>query len=165
MALVNKAWRESRFVPPGAEPGLTNGREFEENTQNLAVQEIARTRFPYPTATEPQLKTYLNRPEHTIGVRGAGGELLFPDIVVMDTATTEAYMLAEVETSRSLRLPDVTDKWQAFAGVGRLYLYVPYSEVERTRALLAGLRVKPAALRLWKFNLGQGAVEVLELPV
>ncbi len=163
MALVNKAWRESQYVPPGAEPGLTTSRDYFENVQSVAVQDLARSRFAYPTADAPQLKTYTNRPEHTIGVRGPGGELLFPDIVVMDTSTTEVHLLGELETSRSLRLPDTLEKWQAFASVGLLYVYVPYGDQDFARALIRQARIKPAGLRAWKRNLGQNSIEAVEI--
>ena len=163
MALLNKVWRESRYVPPGAEPGLTTLRDYFENVQSVAVQELAKARFAYPTAAEPQLKTFVNRPEHTIGVRGAGGELLFPDIVVMDTSTTEVYLLGELETSRSLRLPDTAEKWQAFASIGRLLVYVPYGDEGLARDLIRELRAKPTGLRAWKRNLGQNQIETVEV--
>lgn len=165
MALVNKAWRESRFVPEGAQPGLYKGRPFQENVQNLAVQDIAKTRFPYPSPETPDLKTYVNRPEHTIGVRLATGELLFPDIVVMDMSSTEVRMLAEVETERSLRDADVLEKWRAFGGAGKLFLFVPLSNVERARALLHSADVRLAGFRTWRHNMGQGKIDVLEISV
>jgi hypothetical protein len=163
MALVNKAWREGTYVPPGATPGLTNGREYVENVQNSAVQDIARTRFVYPSAAQPELKTYVNRPEHTIGVRSAAGDLLFPDIVVLNTSTTEVYLLAEVETDRSLHEPDVADKWRAFAGVGSLYLFVPFSRRKRAREQLRAAGVKLLGLRAWWYNQGLKEIQILEL--
>jgi hypothetical protein len=163
MALLNKVWRESRFVPPGAEPGLTTPRDFFENVQSVAVQELAKARFAYPSADAPQLKTFINRPEHTIAVRGPGGELLFPDIVVMDTTTTEVHLLGELETSRSLRLPDTAEKWQTFASVGKLLIYVPYGDEDVARSLIRESRVKPMGLRAWKRNLGQNRIETVEL--
>jgi len=165
MALVNKVWRESDFVPYGAEPGLVTSRSFVENVQNEAVVAIAGQRFPYPTTAEPALKSYRNRPEHTVGVRAPNGDLLFPDIVVMNTASTEVQMLGEVETIRSLRATDVTDKWRAFAGAGQLYLFVPYSQIARARSLLKPLELKLSGLRSWRMNMGQGTVDTLDLPV
>ncbi len=165
MALVNKAWRESRFVPEGAEPGLYDGRAFQENVQNKAVQDIARSRFAYPSTDEPALKTYVNRPDHTIGVRTPTGDLLFPDIVVLDAATTEVQMLGEVETANSLRKADIVDKWRAFVGTGRLLLFVPLSEVDRARQMLKSFELPIAGLRGWKHNLGQQIVEVYDLPI
>ncbi len=164
MALVNKAWREAPYVPPGAEPGLIAGRPFIENVQNLAVQDIARRRFPFPNDEYPTFKTYVNRPDHTAAVRSSTGDLLFPDIVVMNAATTEVEMLGEVETERSLRDPDLAEKWKAFTLVGRLYLFVPLSQLDHTRALLKENGVRPAGLRSWRFNMGQQAADVLEMP-
>jgi hypothetical protein len=165
MALVNKVWREAPYVPPGAEPGLISGRPYIENVQNLAVQDIARRRFPFPNGDYPQFKTYVNRPDHTAAVRTGSGDLLFPDIVVMNAATTEVEMLGEVETDRSLRDPDVAEKWKAFTEVGRLYLMVPLSEIDRARKLLKEHGVRPAGLRSWRFNMGQQVAEVLEMPL
>jgi len=96
-------------------------------------------------------------------VRGPGGDLLFPDIVVMDTTTTEVYLLGELETSRSLRQPDTPEKWQAFATVGKLLVYVPYGEEDLARSLIRELRAKPLGLRVWKRNLGQNRIETAEV--
>jgi hypothetical protein len=162
MALVNKVWRESSFVPPGDEPGLVTGREFVENPQRAAIAGIAASRFPYPSKEHPDYKTYVNQPEHTVGIR-VGGELLFPDIVVMNSSTTEVEMLGEVETARSLRAADVVDKWRAFSASGSLYLFVPLSELDRARSLLKPLGLRLAGLRAYKNNLGQRTVEVIEV--
>lgn len=164
MALLNKVWRESAFDPPGAEPGLTTGRAFVDNVENRAVQDIARVRFAYPSAVEPALKTYVNRPEHTIAVRTPSGELLFPDIVVLNTATTEVKLLAELESERSLREPDIVDKWRAFIGVGPLYLYVPYSRRKRAVELVRSADIKLLGFRAWWYNQGRQEIQVLELP-
>lgn len=165
MALVNKAWREAPYVPAGAEPGLISGRPYVENVQNLAVQDIARRRFSFPNDEYRQFKTYVNRPDHTAAVRSATGDLLFPDIVVMNAATTEVEMLGEVETDRSLRDPDVAEKWKAFTAVGRLYLFVPLSQIDRARKLVKESGARPAGLRSWRFNMGQQAADVLEMPL
>jgi hypothetical protein len=165
MALKNPVWRESVYDPPGAEPGLTYTRDFFENVQNMAVQTIARERFVFPSQQFPLLKTYVNRPDHTIGVRAGSGDLLFPDIVVMDSATTEVRMLAEVETRRSLYADDVATKWKAFLSVGKLYLYVPLAELDWARSLLRANNVRPSGLRSWKLNLGQNTVDALEMPL
>lgn len=165
MALKNPVWRESIFDPPGAEPGLTYARDYFENTQNMAVQIIARERFAFPSQDFPLLKTYVNRPEHTIGVRSGGGDLLFPDIVVMNSATTEVRMLTEVETKRSLFSDDIAEKWKAFNAVGKLYIYVPLTEVEWARKVLRASNVRPEGLRTWKLNMGQSTVDTLEMPV
>jgi hypothetical protein len=165
MAIKNVAWRENPYVPPGAEPGLTAARDFAENVQSMAVQAIARERFPYPNLQYPLLKTYVNRPEHTIGVRAPGGDLLFPDIVVLNSATTEVQMLGEVETHRSLYADDVVDKWKAFISVGKLYLFVPLSDLDWARKLIRQSGVKPTGLRTWRLNMGQGKVDIVDIPL
>ncbi len=164
MALMNREWRESRFVPEGSKPGLYEGRTFQDNVQDQAAQEIARSRFAYPSKASPDLKSYVNRPEHTIGVRLGNGDLLFPSIVVLDAPTTEVVMLAEVETGLSLRRPDLLDKWRAFASAGRLFVYVPLSEVELGRKLLKSLDAPVEGFRAWSYNMGQRMVEIYEPP-
>jgi hypothetical protein len=165
MALKNPVWRESTFDPPGAEPGLTYTHDYFENAQNMAVQIIARERFAFPSEAFPLLKTYVNRPEHTIGVRSASGDLLFPDIVVMNSATTEVRMLAEVETKRSLYSDDIVDKWKAFIAVGKLFIYVPLEDMEWARKVLRAGNVRPEGVRTWKLNMGQSSVDTLEMSI
>jgi hypothetical protein len=161
VALVNKVWRESRFVPPGGEPGLVTGRPYVELPQHETITLVARQRFPFPSVEHPDFKTYVNQPDHSVGIR-AGNDLLFPDIVVMNSSTTEVEMLAEVETARTLRQDDTIEKWRAFTGAGPLYLFVPMSQLERARALLKPLSLRLAGLRVYKINQGQKKLEVVE---
>lgn len=166
MALLNKAWREGEFVPPGSEPGLTLGREWRNTGEERAVEQIAQQRFAYPTADQPALKTFVNIPQRQLGVRSASGDLLYPDIIVMDDRTTEVHLLAEVETVRSLQeSPDLPEKWQAFAATGPFYLFVPLSCLDRARKQLKSLRSKPAALRTWRHMAGMNYTDVVEVPL
>jgi hypothetical protein len=164
MALLNKAWREGEFVPPGAEPGLTEGSSWRDAVELRAVTQIAATRFNFPSAGDPDLRTAVNIPERQLGVRGSSGDLLFPDIVVMDTRTTEVRMVAEVETVRSLHdAPDLPEKWQAFLSVSPFYLFVPMSEIEATRARLKLARLKPTGLRAWRHMAGLDFTDVVDV--
>lgn len=164
MALVNKAWREGEFVPPGAEPGLTIGRPWREAVEIRAVTQIAQSRFNFPSAAEPDLKTSVNVSEHRLAVRTSSGDLLFPDIVVMDNRTTEVQMVAEVETVRSLQeSSDLTEKWRAFIGAGPFYLFVPTSEISATKAKLKQAKLKPAGLRAWRHMAGMDYTDIVEV--
>lgn len=164
MALLNKVWREGEFVPAGAEPGLTVGRDWRNATEIQVVQEIARQRFPYPNAEQPDFATHINVPSRSMGVRGRGGAMLFPDIVVVNSHTTEAQMLAEVETVRDLNeAPDLAEKWSAFCAAGPFYLFVPMSHLDRARTLLKSAKIKPAGLRAWRRMVGLGYTDTVNV--
>src|SRR3712207_645786 len=130
MAIVNRTWRQGLFVPPGAEPGLTKRFAWHDIEQEKAVQDIARSRFDFPNAKQPQLKTFTNRPARQVGVRIDENDtvMAFPDIVVLQDPSNEVRMLGEVETHRTLRETpeaDLIDKWRTMADLGGLYLFVP----------------------------------------
>jgi hypothetical protein len=164
VALINKAWREGEFVPPGAEPGLTKGFPWRDAVESQAVAQIARQRFPYPSAPQPNLKTLTNLPDRTLGVRDATGSLVFPDIVVIDAPTTEVQMVGEVETVRSLdEEQDLEDKWRVFTSLGPLYLFVPMSRLDRGKARLRAAGIKPAGLRTWRHMAGMDFTDVVDI--
>lgn len=164
MALVNSAWREGEFVPPGAEPGLTNGFAWRDAIEARTAKQVAAQRFNYPTQTEPTWKTHVNLPDRSAGVRDATGALLFPDIVVIDAQTTEVSLVAEIETVRSLaEATDLPEKWRAFASVGPLYLFVPMSELDRARMAIRTAKVKLAGLRAWRYMAGMDFTDIVDL--
>jgi hypothetical protein len=164
MALVNKVWREGEFVPPGSEPGLTHGFPWRDAVETQAVRQIAAQRFPYPGPDGPALQTYTNLPARTLGVRDDDGSLLFPDIVVIDSSTTEVKLLGEVETARSLEEDaSVGEKWKAFLRLGPLYLFVPMAKLDVARRLMSNSGVHPTGLRTWRHMAGMDFTDVVDV--
>jgi hypothetical protein len=164
MALVNKAWREGQFVPPGGEPGLTSGFPWRDAVEARAVKQIAQERFGYPNAAEPNLQTYTNLPERSLGIRDKRGGMVFPDIVVIDSPTTEVRMVAEVETVRSLDdSDDLEEKWRTFSSLGPLYLFVPMSRLDETRRRLKTVAIHPEALRTWRYMAGMDFTDIVDI--
>jgi hypothetical protein len=166
MAIVNRAWRQGEFVPPGAEPGLTERFAWHDADQEKAVRDIAAARFNFPNPDNPTLKTFTNRPERQIGVRLPTGDLAFPDIVAVDRDTA-VRALAEVETARSLRdTPPqaLAEKWSAFAGLGDFYLYVPLAQLDQVRRIIKQYRVPRPALRTWRYIAGQDLIDITDIP-
>ena len=164
MALVNRVWRQGEFVPPDAEPGLTRGFAWRDATETREVGQIARQRFAYPDAKEPNLRTYTNLPDRTLGVRDRGGAMVFPDIVVIDARTTEVRMLAEIETVRSLEeVDDLAEKWRTFVGLGPLYLFVPMSHLDQARRILRENKLRPSGLRAWRYMAGMDFTDVVDV--
>lgn len=161
MALSNKTWRVGEFVPPGAEPGLTERFVWRDIEQEKATRDIAAVRFAFPDATHPTLKTATNRPARQAGVRLGDfsvKEMAFPDIVVLEEPSNEVRMLAEVETHRSLRdtsEADLVEKWRTFSTLGALYLFVPLMRIDLVRGMLKRNKLKVAGLRSWRYITGQ----------
>jgi len=164
MAIVNKVWREGEFVPPASEPGLTVGFAWRDAVEITAVKQISAQRFHYPTADDSNLKTYVNLPDRTLGVRAEGGSMVFPDIVVIDTPTTEVHMVAEVETVRSLtESDDLPEKWRTFSSLGPFYLFVPLAQLERARTQIRASKVHLAGLRTWRHMAGMDFTDLVDI--
>lgn len=165
MAIVNKSARIGEFVPRGAEPGLTRRFAWRDADQEKAVRDIAARRFNFPNPDYPFYRTFTNRPERQIGVRLPNGDLVFPDIVVVDRDTA-VRLVAEVESSRSLReTPDseLVEKWTAFAGVADLFLFVPLAGLDRARRVIKERHVPVRHLRTWRYIAGQDLLDVTDI--
>jgi hypothetical protein len=164
MAISNKVWREGEFVPQASEPGLTVGFAWRDAVEVQAVKQIAGQRFPLPSVGEPNLQTYINLPDRSLGIRAEGGSMVFPDIVVIDSPTTEVNMIAEVETVRSLGDgADVVEKWRTFCSLGPLYLFVPLAHLDKARALLRENKVRLAGLRTWRHMAGMDFTDIVDI--
>lgn len=165
MAILNKAWRQGEFVPPGAEPGLTLPFAWRDADQDKAVRDIAAGRFNFPSPDYPTFKTFTNRPTRQIGVRFPNGDLAFPDIVVVDR-DTQVQFLGEVETSRTLRDADaatLVEKWTAFAGLGEFYLFVPLFRLDVVRRIIKRYGAPVRNLRAWRYIAGQDILDVTDI--
>ena len=165
MAIVNKSARQGEFVPKGAEPGLTDRFVWRDADQDKAVRDIAAQRFNFPSPEHPGYKTFTNRPERQIGVRLPGGDLAFPDIVVVDRDTA-VELIGEVETQRTLRDAngaELAEKWKTFSGLGELYLFVPLSQLATVKRLLKNYRVSVAGVRTWRYITGQDLLDVTDI--
>ena len=168
MAIRNKTWRQGEFVPPGAEPGLTRPFPWRDIEQEKATVDIARTRFDFPDAGHPTLKTFTNRPARQVGVRidENARDMAFPDIVVLEDPSNEVQMIGEVETHRSLRETpeaELAEKWQTFTGLGSLYLFVPLIRLDQVRGILKRHDIKPAGIRAWRYITGQNLLDVSDV--
>jgi hypothetical protein len=165
MAIVNKSARLGEYVPRGAEPGLTGRFGWRDADQEKAVRDIAAQRFNFPNPAFPLYKTFTNRPERQIGVRIASGDLVFPDIVVVDRDTA-VRLVGEIESQRTLR--DSTDaelkeKWTAFAGVAEFYLFVPVAALSSARRVIKRHNIHVRRLRTWRYIAGQDLLDVTDV--
>jgi hypothetical protein len=168
MAISNKTWRQGKFVPAGAEPGLTKTFAWRDIEQEKAVQSIAKDRFDFPNSRNPTLKTFTNRPARQVGVRidPDGKEMAFPDIVALEDPSNEVSMIGEVETHRSLRdTPehDLIEKWRTFTFLGETILFVPLMQADDVKAMLKRHKLKIGGLRGWRYIIGQDLIDVSDV--
>jgi hypothetical protein len=87
----------------------------EKAGHDKAVALIARVRFPFPDAQNPNWKTYVNEPQRTMGIT-AKGDSVYPDIVVVDSQKSQAAMIGEVETSMTVN-EDGAAQWKRYSSL------------------------------------------------
>ena len=78
------------------------------------VGQIADIRFPFPSPGQPIWLTYINHPEKSMGIVDRYGNVLYPDIVVVNTNTNSAVMAGEVETEDSVN-PEEAGQWRDYS--------------------------------------------------
>jgi hypothetical protein len=124
-----------------------------EELRQRAVQDIAQSRFEFPTAELPSFRTYVNVPEVTLPVTAVDGSLLTPDIVVVDTPGNILKMHAVVETIDHLTEERARNVWAPFANLpdAAFYLYVPvgYGGIAKKLCKKAGIFVY--GFRTWRY--------------
>lgn len=112
---------------------------------------VARQRFPFPDAENPNLRTYKNEPERTMGV-GSGPDAVYPDIVVVDTMKNVVAMIGEIETEMTINA-DETLQWRKYSSLGAtFYLYVPVDSRWDAQNLLTSNGIKLAGLRMYSYD-------------
>ncbi|MDP2948072.1 MAG: hypothetical protein Q8P22_00860 [Chloroflexota bacterium] len=127
-----------------------------------ALQEIAQERFLFPNERYPHLKTFLNRPERTMGVQAAKS-VVYPDIVVLQWPEKVVQMLAVVETAATVNVEAASGRWHPFSQAGPLYLFVPVGYVEETKRLCKAQGVRYVGLRTWRHLVGYGNFEITDI--
>ena len=127
-----------------------------------AVQDIAKARFAFPNQEHPYYKTYLNRPEHTMGVRLPSGHAAYPDIVVVQEPENYVKMLGQVETSEAINEAS-GQQWLTFAQVGPLYLFIPVGFADKARRICRRLQVPIVGLRTWRYAVGYQEIEITDI--
>ena len=117
-----------------------------------AIAEIAKVKFPFPSAGYPELDTIVNVPKRQLTVGSDNGKDLFPDIVVVRRPGQWLQMMVEVEMPDTLTDESALTDWLPMSKVGNLYLYVPTGCVPQTKALLKKHGIKVAGIRTWRFR-------------
>ena len=136
--------------------------ETKEFIHSRTVQDIAKARFAFPTEKYRHYKTYVNRPERTMGVRLPSGHAAYPDIVVVEDPENYMRMLAQVERSDTVNAESGRG-WLTFAKLGPLYLFVPVGYADRAKAISKELKIPVVGLRTWRYVVGYEEIEINDI--
>jgi hypothetical protein len=128
-----------------------------DNLHNRVVRQVAATRFPFPDQADwPQtFATLTNETTQQRGIPGPNGTSIYPDIVIVDSATDRVAEIGEVETDVD---DDCLEQWRFGAeasrthpvsGVRHFFVYVPAGQEERARDLLERGDVLYGGVRAW----------------
>ena len=137
-------------------------REMRERLRLRALEQIARDRFDFPNDRYPHLKTFVNEPEHTMGVT-VHGDVLYPDIVVLQWPEKITQMVAQVEASNTLTEKKALDEWRPYSLAGPLYLFVPVGYAREAKRLCRRFRVQLVGLRTWRYMVGFRDLEITDI--
>ena len=135
---------------PRLEPGRGDSvarNEEEQESHDKAVANIAAVRFSFPDNDNPNLRTFTNsNGEQNKGVK-SGDEVIYPDIVTVETGNNTAPMLGEVETSISVT-DDEGAQWKKYSRACQpFYLYVRESYASEAKRILRSQGIRCAGLR------------------
>jgi hypothetical protein len=129
-----------------------------------AVRDIAVARFDFPTPEFPGLRSFVNEPDPSLGVRAPDGEALFPDIVVVEHPRNVVKMVAEVETRDTVTEAEAEREWRPFSELcDTFYLYVPAGWSAEAKRICKKLKVKVTGVRTWRYNMGQEKIDLTEV--
>lgn len=131
-------------------------RNEESRRYNLVqvVEQIAAERFAYPDAKNPDLRTFVNLPEPTLGIEPRGtGEKLFPDIVAVAVPGNYPVALAQVESRETVTREQAMHVWAPLENQQTtLYLYVPAGSLGRAKDYAKAAGIKKAKFRTWRWT-------------
>ncbi len=138
-------------------------RTYREAHQ-LAVKNVAESRFPFPTPEFPHFRAFVNEPEPEQKIFTNYGHELTPDIVVLQWPERLPVMIAEVVTPDMLTAENA-ETWaieSRLDGV-EFFLYIPAGHAKAAKALLKQAKVKDVTLRSWRNIAGLRTVDVAPL--
>jgi len=116
-----------------------------------AVADIAKLKFPFPSAEHPDLETIVNEPEPRMSVGKVDGKDLFPDIVVIGRPGQWLRLMAEVETEDTVNEESAQTEWLPYSKQGDLLIYVPTGCVPETKRLCKRFGIRPKGIRTWRY--------------
>ena len=119
-----------------------------------AVQQVAESRFSFPTQEYPSYRTHINVPTVTMGVQ-VGEDEVVPAIVVVErlnTGDTRLVMTAEVCIVEQVNEGEAKRVWSRIAAVPdqAFYVYVPVGYGAQAKRICRKLGIRPEGFRTWR---------------
>ena len=119
------------------------------------VESIARDRYDFPNDRHPDLRTHVNLPMPKLAVEftGAGGEKVFPDIVVVEYPGNYPQMVVQVETKETLTREQAEYVWTRLENEqAPLDLYVPAGMAQIAKDYARAAGIKHIRFRTWRWG-------------
>src|SRR5690606_5728203 len=136
--------------------GRTVWRRSESSRQydlERTVQELADSRFAFPSDRHPSYRTHVNLPQPTMALEfgGGGGQKLFPDILVVDYPGNYPVIVAQVETRETVTPEQAKRVWKQLENEeAPLYIYVPSGLGARAKDFAKSAGITHAKIRTWR---------------
>ena len=132
------------------QPVPQNAAELRERV----VQDVALSRFEFPTPELPSYRTFVNVPEVTLPVTDVNGEQLTPDIVVVDTPGNILKITAQIETGETVTAERAREVWSRYAKLpdAAFYLYVPVGYGAAAKKICKKLGIDVYGFRTWRYT-------------
>ncbi len=124
----------------------------------ISIEEIAATRYAYPTEDRPTWQTII------AGQEPADAPSIAPaDLAVFDSETNELVLAAVVETSADFSEYEAMLRWLPASRLAPTFLYVPAGATSQASDLSHELGIRLAGLRGWRHEAGELALEQARL--
>jgi hypothetical protein len=134
--------------------------EAREVMFSRAFRDIVKARFDFPTKTHADFKTYVNYPERTMGVRMSGGDVAYPDVVVVQHPQNFTKIVAQIETNETISEATARHEWRPYSELAPLYVYVPVGKGDEALSLCRRYGVQLVGVRTWRYMVGYDDIEI-----
>lgn len=143
---------ESKRSPAGIAPATAHDSAVAQIARNLLSFQNG---LVFPRGHHPTWATYTNAPARQVSLHHNWEGMLWPDIVVVDTARSNApCLVAEVETSDTLNETVLDRVWKLDMDVcPNFYLFIPDGAAMETSELLMEFRTMTGLPRaMWTYS-------------
>lgn len=125
------------------------------------LQQLADSRFAFPSPAHPDWETVVNHPEAQMGVQLRSGGWIYPDLLVTEEPGHFIRMLAIVVLRDEVTEAEAMERWLPLSKAGACYLFVPAGQAGAANRLCRSLGITVAGIRTWRRTAAYG-VEVVE---
>jgi hypothetical protein len=121
-----------------------------------AINEVAGTRYAFPTPEFASYRTYVNAPVATMAIQ-VGDDQIAPDIVVVErlkTDETHVQITAAVADKEMVNEGEAKRSWARYASIPNsvFYLYVPVGYGKIAKQICKKARINVEGYRTWRWT-------------